>query len=217
MLITKWLSSFFYRFEVNWFGQPLNPDWKNVRLVVFLNHTSLFEPLFIKVAPVEFIWELSKNLLAPGADITLTRPILGKFFKLLLPGCVAISRKNDETWQTFLNMIKPESITVILPEGRMMRKDGLDKNGQPMTARGGIADILEKIDYGKVLFVYSGGLHHIQSPGDKFPRFFKKIKVNLELVTIEFYKQLLQKTQSQNFRARVIDDLNLRLKHLIPK
>ena len=44
-------------------------QWSEVRLVVFLNHTSLFETLFIRLAPFSFIWRLSNRLLALGADV----------------------------------------------------------------------------------------------------------------------------------------------------
>ncbi|PIP81062.1 MAG: hypothetical protein COW84_01830 [Gammaproteobacteria bacterium CG22_combo_CG10-13_8_21_14_all_40_8] len=217
LLLTKWLSSLFYRYQVRWFDDLPQHDWSNINMVVFLNHTSLFEPLFVKVAPNGFLWRLSKHLVAPGADITLNRPILGKFIKLLVPGCIPITRKNDESWQAFLDYIKDDSIALILPEGRMKRRDGQDKEGNPMSARGGIADILLRVNSGKVLFVYSGGLHHIQAPGDKLPRLFKTIQVNLELVSIDFYKELLSKSKTGSFKQSVIKDLNLRLKHLVPQ
>ena len=37
-------------------------------------------------------------------------------------------------------------VVVLSPEGRMKRKNGLDKHGRPMTVRGGIGDILDRID-----------------------------------------------------------------------
>jgi hypothetical protein len=36
-------------------------------------------------------------------------------------------------------------MVLMAPEGRMKRADGLDAHGQPMTVRGGIADILEVV------------------------------------------------------------------------
>ena len=33
--------------------------------------------------------------------------------------------------------------------------------------------ILEKLDSGKMLIAYSGGLHHVQAPGDLIPKIFK--------------------------------------------
>ncbi len=79
-------------------------------------------------------------------------------------------------------------MVMILPEGRMMRRNGLDSNGQPMTVRGGIADILDAIPDGRMLLAYSGGLHHVQAPGDGLPRLFRSIRLNLEAVDIADYR-----------------------------
>ena len=214
----KLTSALFYRYEVNWLNNGNNPIcWDDIRLVVFLNHTSLFEPIFIRLAPNSFIWQISKYLVIPGADITLNRPVLGRFFKSLIPGAVSISRKKDFTWLKFLSGIQPKSIVAILPEGRMKRADGLDKHGQQMSVRGGIADILQGLNRGKALFVYSGGLHHIQIPGQNLPKLFKKVKVNLEMVNIEQYKKSMQKSNFTEFKKKLIEDLNYRLEHFIPK
>ena len=75
---------------------------------------------------------------------------------------------------------------------------------------------ITRLNKGKILFVYSGGLHHIHTPGDKFPRFFKKIRVNLELLNIQQYKQNLS-SPSSNFKIQVMNDLNKRLKYLTPE
>ena len=55
----------------------------------------------------------------------------------------------------------------------MKRRNGLDSQGQPMTVRGGIADILEAIPSGPMLIAYSGGLHHVQAPGETLPAVFR--------------------------------------------
>jgi hypothetical protein len=206
---------FLFYFEVKWLSKPAQ-DWENIKLVVLLNHTSLFEPLFIRLAPIQFIWHLSNNLVAPGADVTLERPIVGKVYKLLLPGCIPITRKNDTSWQNFLSNVHNDAITAILPEGRMKRSSGKDKNGNDMNVRGGIADILEKITIGDLLFIYSGGLHHIHTPGDRYPRFFKKVKVNLELLNIQEYKQRFT-SSNLTFKQQVVHDLNSRLKSYTPE
>lgn len=215
----KYLASIFYRFDVKWLSDQSNVNWNEIKLIVFLNHTSLYEPIFIKVAPHSFIWRISKNLVAPGADITLTRPIVGRFFKFIVPGLVAISRKRDDSWTLFMDKINPQSIIAILPEGRMKRKNGLDKDGNSMSVRGGIADILHCLKDGKALFVYSGGLHHVQSPGQVIPKIFKRVKVNLELINIASYKQMIEnKSDSfKEFKRNLISDLNSKLKTKIPK
>ncbi|MCW9016532.1 MAG: hypothetical protein OQJ89_06195, partial [Kangiellaceae bacterium] len=90
----KFLSSVFYRYDITWLNtNKRNVDWDNIRLIVFLNHTSLYEPIFIRVAPNRFLWRISRNLVVPGADITMNRPVVGRFFKFLLPGLVSITRK----------------------------------------------------------------------------------------------------------------------------
>ena len=117
-------------------------DWKKVRLIVVLNHTSLFELVFIGLAPFGFLWKLAKHLIFPAADITYKRKIFGPFLRLLGVSVQSVSRKRDDTWYAFLNDIKKDSVVVIAPEGRMKRKTGLDKEGKLMTVRGGIVDIL---------------------------------------------------------------------------
>ena len=59
----------------------------------------------------------------------------------MLWGIKGISRKNDHTWKQPLATMRPDTMVVIMPEGRMMRAYGLYKDGRPMTVRGGIADI----------------------------------------------------------------------------
>lgn len=215
----KYLASIFYRFDVKWLSEQSKVNWKEIKLIVFLNHTSLFEPIFIRVAPNSFIWRLSRNLIVPGADITLNRPIVGRFFKTIVPGAVSISRKRDSSWSRFMEKITPQSVVAILPEGRMKRKNGLDKHGKPMSIRGGIADIFQYMSEGNALFVYSGGLHHIQTPGQILPKIFKRVKVNLELINIEQYKRLIEAKSStlREFRRNLIADLEQKLRSKIPQ
>jgi hypothetical protein len=70
----------------------------------------------------------------------------------------------------------------------MKRLGGLDKQGNPMTVRGGISDIFEKTQSGQMLLAYSGGLHHIMTPDEKLPRLFKPVRMALEIVDINSYK-----------------------------
>ena len=222
LALLKLLSTIFYRGERTWLSKEQEETMKDVRLVVLLNHTSLFEPLFIRFAPWSWVWTLAQRLVVPAADVTMKRPLTGMLLKLLMPGCIPISRKNDHSWLNFLSHINSKTITGILPEGRMKRRDGKDKFGRPMSVRAGVADILDCLDDGKILFVYSAGLHHIQTPGERLPRVFKTIKANLELVDISDYKKQLeyQKTdvlQEQNaFKRRVIADMNQRLEEKVP-
>ena len=212
---TKCLSALFFRFETRWLSEIQDSDWTRIRLIVFLNHTSLFEPVFLRLAPNKFLWALSQRLYAPGADITLSRPVTGKIYKTLFPGIVPISRKRDDTWQRFLDEVNQKKITAILPEGRMKRRNGLDKHGQPMTVRGGVAEILHRLERGKILFIYSGGLHHIQAPGDTFPKLFKTIKAHMEVQDIREYKQQFDHDLPE-FKKQVTDDMQQRLQTNTP-
>ena len=210
------MTMLFYRFEQQWFEHEGKQQWHEVNLIVFLNHTSLFEPLFIRLAPFSFLWRIASDLLVPGADVTMARPIIGRVYRALIPGCIPITRKKDDSWDNFLSQVGNEKVNAILPEGRMKRRGGLDKTGQPMSVRGGVVDILQRLDKGKILFVYSGGLHHIQAPGDKFPRLFKTIKVNLEIIDLSTYKQQFS-SDNVEFRKQVLTDISQRLSTRIPQ
>lgn len=213
----KLLCSVLFRYNVNWLSQAQWSDFQNVRLIILLNHTSLYEPLFIGAVPVKVLWRLSGELLAPGADITLNdRPIVGKLYHALFPGLIPITRKKDDSWQQFLDKVSEDSLVAILPEGRMMRRTGLDKFGKPMTVRGGVADILQQKQTGSILFVYSGGLHHVHAPGDRFPSPFRQIDANAEILSIEEYKNSLPIHPDRDFRDEVVSDLQRRLKQNLP-
>ena len=103
------------------------------------------------------------------------------------------------------------AMVALLPEGRMKRANGLDSEGRPMTVRGGIADILETIGEGRLLLAYSGGLHHVQVPGQRFPRLWKTIRMNLELVDIGTYRrELMAQAGEAGFKRAVTADLDRR-------
>lgn len=214
LFFVKAFAKVFYRFEVNYIGDAGAEPWRGVRLILLLNHTSLFEPLFIGVLPNWFCWDLSAKLVAPGADKTLNRPFVGRFFKFLAPRMISITRKRDASWADFMQMVVKDAIVIILPEGRMKRRNGLDATGKPMSIRGGVGDVLNVMPEGKMAIAYSGGLHHIQAPGDWFPRLFKTIRVNVEIVDILTYKQELGATSIHEFKLAVVADLTERqLRH----
>ena len=171
LLSLKGFANIFYRFQIGWPKEKI--VWKDVRLIVFLNHTSLMEVLYIGFLPVRFIRMLSRRMVLPVASKTLERPLVGFLFRIFSPGTVSITRKRDDSWQQLLESIYEDSIIVIAPEGRMKRKTGLDTFGKPMNVKPGVAEILAGLDRGTVIFAYSGGLHHIQVPGEGFPALFK--------------------------------------------
>lgn len=214
----KILSLLFYRTHAEWVGEKSADPWAHdVRLFAFLNHTSLFEPLFVSAVPFHFIWWGAPRFVAPGADKTLQRPLVGRFFKLLAPKLHSITRRRDKTWDSFLGVIVPDSLVAILPEGRMLRRTGLDKDGARMSVRGGIADILEKMDDGGMLLAYSGGLHHVQAPGEWNIRLFRKIRICFERTSVERYKEeIRKKAGTDSFKNTVIKDLEARLRKYQP-
>lgn len=212
----KIFSKIFYRGRYHWLTPPQNFNWNKIRLVVLLNHTSLYEPLFLQEVPFSFLWLLSSRLSVPGADITLNRPIVGRFWKLMMPNIATVTRKMDSSWDKYLDSIKEDRIVLITPEGRMKRPNGLDKYGKPMTVRGGIADIIENFDEGGMLLCFSGGLHHVQAPGQHFPKLFKTIEMNFRYFDIEEYKKQFPDNPRQR-KLTIVQDLQKRLENDCPQ
>jgi hypothetical protein len=184
--------------------------------MVFLNHTSLYEPIFLQLIPFRYLWHMAGHFNIPGADITLKRPIVGTFWKLMIPNISSISRKDDHTWKNYLHSIKPQDVVVIAPEGRMKRPNGLDKFGKPMTIRGGVADIIEAMSDGGMMLCFSGGLHHVQRPGQHLPNFFKTIKMNFSYFAINEYKSQFTGPPRER-KLQMVQDLQLRLERDCPK
>ena len=209
----KIFTRIFYKTEVQWLSNI--KTWKKIRYIVFLNHTSLYEPLYLGVLPWSFIWRISRKLVGPGADKTLDRPIVGFFWKLMGPGIISITRKRDKSWTRFMEAIHNKSVIVIAAEGRMKRTDGLDLSGRPMTVRSGVADILEQLNEGNMIIAYSGGLHHIQRPGQHFPKLFKTLKLNLEVLDILDYKSQFN-TEGIQLKRDVVKYMQKRLEQNCP-
>jgi hypothetical protein len=211
MLVTlKLLSKAFYRLDFGWIGETPKDPWKDLRLVAFLNHTSLFEPLFLGMVPNRFIWRLAAHGVVPAADKTTDRPLVGIIFRFVAHHVIAITRERDATWFEVLRKIDPDSMVVIAPEGRMKRANGLDLHGRPMSVRGGIADILLAVRDGRMLIAYSGGLHHVQVPG-QFPRIFKTVRLRVENVSIaDYIDARMRERGPEEFKKSVMRDLDAR-------
>jgi 1-acyl-sn-glycerol-3-phosphate acyltransferase len=187
-------------------------------LTAILNHTSLFEWVFAAMPSNSFLRAVAYHGVVPVAEKTIRRPLVGRFFALIAAHVMPISRQRDHTWRTVLTKFDDdESMLIILPEGRMMRRDGLDSEGRPLSVRGGIADALLAIPDGRMLLGYSGGLHHVQAPGDRFPRLFKTVRMNFEAFDIVDYRQrLLAEHGEDGFRGAVIADLTARRDRYCP-
>jgi acyltransferase-like protein len=217
LVCLKFLSRIFYRQDFGFVG-PTPPDpWADLRVVVFLNHTSLFEPVFLGMVPNRFIWRLAAHGVVPAADKTTDRPLVGLIFRFVAHHVIAITRQRDDTWFQVLSKIDPDSMVVIAPEGRMKRSNGLDLNGKPMSVRGGIADILRAVKEGRLLIAYSGGLHHVQIPG-RVPRIFKTIRLRVENIDLaEYVKEMMARGGEEEFKRNVMKDLDWRRDHYCPE
>ena len=217
LLFLKAVSHAFYRHETRWLAAPPPPPWEDLRLLAFMHHTSLFEWLCVAHAPNHLLRRVAQRGVIPIAQKTYDRAIVGSFYRVLAPEMVPISREPDHTWEEVMRRVDPEALVIIAPEGRMMRANGLDKNGMPMTVRGGIADILRALDGGKMLIAYSGGLHHVQVPGQRVPNLFRDVRMSLEILDIDDYKRSLGvDPAAKGFKSAVKRDLEHRRDTLRP-
>lgn len=211
----KWLARIFYRFEIE-YVRPLHKNaWKEIRLGILLNHTSLIEPIFAGAFPLTYLWNIASRGVFPVADSTLEVPVVGSMIRILAPKVIPLSRRRDETWLKFLKQLNMSDTLIFMPEGRMKRSNGLDKHGQPMTVKGGIVDVLDVFQTGSMLICYSEGLHHIQTPGSGFPRLFKPIRGAFEIIAIETYLDAFHNHPDR--RSAIIADLEQRRDRYINK
>lgn len=213
LLLVKVVARIFYRIDMRFVGDVPPEPWRRQSLVAILNHTSLYEPLWAGGCPNHFLWRIARHGVVPVAQKTTSRALVGRLFGLVAKHVISITRQRDESWKEVLRKIDPDAMVVILPEGRMKRANGLDAHGRPMTVRGGIAEILETIGEGRMLLAYSGGLHHVQVPGQRFPKLFKTLRMNLEVVDIASYREAqMARADSgrEAFKRAVIEDLERR-------
>ena len=124
--------------------------------------------------------------------------------KMFAPRIASLSRKRDKTWQNFLDQLATDSILIFMPEGRMKRPNGLDKQGLPMTVKSGICDLLPQFSGGNMILAYSGGLHHVMAPGQSFPRPFRKLAVNLDWVNVDEYLAQFVDIEDEKLRREAI-------------
>ncbi len=210
LLAIKVASRVFYRHETAWVGEVPEERWKGLRLVALLNHTSLFELLYLGSAPLSLLWDIASRGVIPAAQKTTDRLLVGLLYRLVARQVVPITRERDHTWSGLLGAIRPDGLVVMAPEGRMMRETGLDATGRQMSIRGGIADVLRALGSGGFLIAYSGGLHHVQVPG-RWPRVFRTVRLRLERIDIAGYlKDLGEGRDAEGFKRAVKDDLQRR-------
>ena len=186
LCLVKFSRYWCYPTTRRWVSTPPDKNWQDVRFILILNHTSLVEFVYTTVMPTKFLWRMAKHLVFPVADSSLDKP-QGKMLKIFAPHIASLSRKRDGTWHDFLDQLASDSILIFMPEGRMKRLNGLDKEGQPMTVKSGVCDLLPQFAGEKMIIAYSGGLHHVMAPGQSFPRPFRKLAVNLECLNVDEY------------------------------
>ncbi|MCU0302775.1 MAG: 1-acyl-sn-glycerol-3-phosphate acyltransferase [Thermoanaerobaculales bacterium] len=216
LLSVRAATRLFFRLHEDWIPTKPAEMADRTRVVAILNHTSLYEPLIAGYASTALLWRFARHGVLPVAEKTMRRPI-GMFFRFLVRHAVTVTRHRDATWEKVLTSIDDRALVVILPEGRMKRRTGLDSSGRPMTVRTGIADILEALPDGRMLTVYSGGLHHIQSPGELMPRLFQPILCRFEMIDIARYKrEVVEARPELGFSAAVVADLTERRDRLCP-
>ena len=75
---------------------------EKINLILFLNHTSLFEFIFITIVPIKYLWRMSEKLIFPVADISYDKFLFGNFIKKLGPYPIRISRKEINLGAIFL-------------------------------------------------------------------------------------------------------------------
>jgi len=210
LLSIRAASRLFFRLHEDWMPTKPADMAEDTRIVSVLNHTSLYEPLIAGYASTKLLWRFARHGVLPVAEKTMKRPV-GLFFKFLVRHTITVTRQRDATWDDVLNRLDEKALLIILPEGRMKRRTGLDSKGRPMTVRSGIAEIIEDLPDGRILMVYSGGLHHIQSPGERVPRPFQPILCRFEMIDIAAYKTDIEAVRgSASFRSAVVADLTER-------
>ena len=214
----KVLSRIFYKPDFAFIGPTPRDPWADIRLVAFLNHTSLFEPVFLCGVPNRFIWRLAAHGVIPAASKTTERPLVGLIFRCVAHHVISITRERDHTWFAVLQKIDPQSMVIIAPEGRMKRANGLDSNGNPMTVRGGIADVLLAVKSGRMLLAYSGGLHHVQIPEHAMVRLFQTVRMRIEnLEAADYIEAMMAAGGAEAFKKNVMRDLDGRRDRYAPE
>lgn len=216
LLAVKYASRALYDVREEWVGEVPEDPWEDIRLIAVLHHTSLAEGVYLAVVPNRVLRKIARHAVLPVAQETMGRPIEGRIFRILVPNVVAITRKRDHSWARVLRDIDdPDAMVTLFPEGRMMRPDGRDKKGAPMTVKPGIAEVLEGLGRGRMVLGYSGGLHHVFEPGASRPSFFKSLHLRLESLDIATYNAERRK-EGRSFPRAVVEDLTRRRDRYTP-
>jgi hypothetical protein len=216
LIAAKYASRVLWSTRVEWVGRVPDDPWRDVRLIAVLHHTSLAEGIYLSVVPNRVIRRIAAHCVAPIAEETMSRRIEGRLFRLLVPNPVAITRRRDQSWFRVLEEVDdPEAVVALCPEGRMMRPNGRDKTGAPMTIKPGIADVLRGLGRGRMILAYSGGLHHVFPPGASLPRLGRPVTLRIESLDIADYVAE-RAAEGGSFTEAVVRDLTRRRDLLTP-
>ena len=112
----KTVGRLLFSFNVEHQGEQ-RVAWSEVRLIAWLNHTSLYDVFLISVIPYRTLWRASKDCLTPIAEKTYRRPVVGFIFRNLTMSKSSVSQKRDDTWSQFLGSITHASMVALFPEG----------------------------------------------------------------------------------------------------
>jgi hypothetical protein len=188
LLAVKYASRSLWPARFEWIGEVPRDPWRDIRVIALLHHTSLAEAVYLSIVPNAVLRQFARHGVVPIARETMDRPIEGRIFRLLTANPVPITRRRDHSWASVMARVHdPQAMVTLFPEGRMMRPNGLDKTGEPMRVKAGIADVLQALGRGRMLIAYSGGLHHVFAPGASLPRLFQPLVLRLENVDISSY------------------------------
>jgi len=210
LMAAKYASRVFWKTRIEWVGNVPEDPWEDVRLIAVLNHTSLAEGVYLSAVPNRVIRRIATHGVAPIAKETMEKAVAGRIFRLLVPNPVAITRRRDRSWSAVMARVDdPDAVVALCPEGRMMRPNGRDKAGEPMTVKPGIVDVLRCLGRGRMIVAYSGGLHHVFPPDAKLPRFFRTMVIRIESIDIAAY--ILERARERpSFVDAVVRDLTRR-------
>ena len=82
LFICRIFSQIFYSHKVSWVDEQPDNAWQDIRVIALLNHTSLYEWLYLPAAPpASLLFKIAEKAVIPIADITMKRPIIGTVFQ----------------------------------------------------------------------------------------------------------------------------------------
>jgi len=106
LVAVKTAARVFFKLKNEWITPEPENYAKGTKMIVILNHTSLYEPLIAGYAPYNLLWKFARHGVLPVAEKTMKRPI-GLFFRLIVRHPVVVTRQRDKTWYKVLSKAVP--------------------------------------------------------------------------------------------------------------